>query len=56
VIDKHEKQPELLSNTDTVKIKNAIKEIGDFDAINRRFIIKDHKEISKGNKKYLKIL
>lgn len=56
VIDKHEKQPELLSNTDTVKIKNAIKEIWDFDAIDRRFVIKDNKEISKGNKKYLKIL
>ena len=55
-IDTPVREAELLSNTDTVKIKNAIKEIWDFDNNDRRFVIKNNKEITRWNKKFLKIL
>ena len=46
---------EIISKTDTLKIRNAIKQIWEFDAY-QNFIIKNGKEISRGNKKYLQIL
>ena len=55
-IDKKPEQTELLSQTDTTKLKNAIKEIWNFNNIERKFIINDHKEVVRWNKKYINIL
>ena len=49
-----ESQPSFLE-LDTTKIRNAVKDIWEFDMY-QNFIIKNGKEISKGNNKYLKIL
>jgi len=54
-IDRWQKETELLSQQDTTKIKNAVHEIWKFDMY-ENFIIKEGKEISKWNKKFLKIL
>ena len=55
-IDKKPEQAELLSQTDTTKLKNAVKEIWNFNNIDRTFIIKDNKEVTKWGKKYITIL
>ena len=55
-IDKKPEQTELLSQTDTTKLKNAIREIWNFNNIERRFIINSNKEVTRWGKKYINIL
>ena len=55
-IDKKPEQTELLSQTDTTKLKNAVKEIWNFNNIERKFIIKNNKEVTRWGKKFITIL
>ena len=49
-------ESQVLSNIDSTKIKNVIKEIWDFNNIERKFIIKNNKEKLIDGKKHLNIM
>ena len=54
-IDKKKEKTEALSQRDSAEIRRAIREVGWFDMYHE-FVLKNWKEVTKGNKKYLTIL